>query len=268
MILSRRIWLSLQTPPSTYWAGLVRDQDSDRYAYSPWAYVTVALLLLSAGTVFIVSGVLWGMFVAANTARALTHERRRDALDLLAITPLGHAGVQWHIFASILHYDIDPVHFNGLRRLAISVVVLPLGLLMPLLALVMFVDRSAVTLDTFFWLMLWVSLIPVVYLDPIYGLLVGGLVAILTGQRVRGDAAMQAVAVTVALKVAGYALAGIPAFVLLPLVWRGLNVWGWLSVLSIPLVALVLFVAYHETLLWLLWRRVARQAGSFIPVSG
>jgi hypothetical protein len=222
----------------------------------------VALLLLSAGTVFIVSGVLWGMFVAANTARALTHERRRVALDLLAITPLGQAGVPWHIFAGILHYDIDLVHFNGLRRLAISVVVLPLGMLMPLLALLMLVDRSAVSLETFFWLMIWVALIPAVYLDPIYGLLVGGLVAILTSQRVRGDAAMQAVAVMIALKMMGYALAGLSAFVLLPLIYRGLGLWGWLAALTIPLVAALLFIAFHEAVIRVLWRGVENQIGN------
>jgi hypothetical protein len=247
--ISRWLWRALETPPSPYWGKLVTDPDVNRYTYSPWAYLTVALLVLSVGVVGLLNGLLWGMYVAANTAQALTHERKQAMFDTLAITPLGAGGVAWRLLASVLHYEIGLVHFLGLRKLVIAVLVLPLALLLSLLALVMAFDSTAVSLPKFCLLMCAVALIPVAYLDPIYGLLTGGLVALLASQRTRSDAALQAVVITLALQVVGYLIPAVAG----GLVFSGIGLLpervGWLAALTLPVWIGGTFAAVHEGML-------------------
>jgi hypothetical protein len=253
---TRYLWSNLQTAPLPYWAALVTQSDSERYAYTPWAYLTVVLFLVTAGGIFLFSGLVWGMFMAVRVAQVLARGDNQPTLDVLSITPLGPLGVTWQVLASVLHYDIDLGHFLGLRRLVISILTLPLSVLLPLIALVMLVDPRVVDLPTFFAMTIVLALLPVTYLDPIYGLLIGGLIASLSARHARSDAPVQAAALTLGVQLVLYVVPGLVAFVGLPLGYRFLRIWGWAVVATPPLVATGLYIGLHELLIARLWREV------------
>ena len=254
---ARQLWLKLQRPPSPYWRSLIADAQSERYTYTPWAYVSVFLILVSLGSVLLVNGALWGMFIAARVARVMSHNGQ--ALETLSVTPLGQSGVGWQVVASVVHDDIQLEHFLGLRRLAISILVLPLALILPVLALVTLLEPGYMNLNRMLILMAVLSLLPVAYLDPIYGLLTGALVAILAARHSASDAQAQALSITLGLHLSAFALPALLAFVGMPLLYRGLGLWSGLAALSLGLIAVGGYIGLHEGCIRFLWRRVQEQ---------
>ncbi len=252
-----RLWSDVQQAPDARWAFLVADR-YERSGCSPWAYVSLFVLVLSAGTLTILTGSLWGLLSAYRTARVITHDNHRDTLDLLAITPVGAIGVYWLIFKLIVHHEIDLGQFEGLRRLGLSVLGFPLALFILIIGTVALANPKILTGQVLVLLAVWIALVPIVYLDPLYGLMSGGMVALLVATWLRSDAYLAAMCVFL------LAHLGITLVSLLPAVsvlWWGadLGVWG---LMGIPLGVNALYICQHEALIWGLRRGLQRRLGS------
>lgn len=263
-LLTWQLWDGLQKPPDTRWQSIIADR-YERHGCSPWAYLTVVILVLSLGMVVLFTGVIWGIFSAYRTVRVITHERNRHTLDLLSITPVGASGVRWLIFAVTLHFDIDLRHFNGLRRLVVSVVGFPLMMFMLIFAVLWLFGPADYGVMVFYFVLLWVTLIPLVYLDPVYGLITGGLLGILAPTYLRRDAHVLAIGGMIALQVSIYLLTFALGFGLPLLLLDHLR--QIVLMLLLPLTTLTLYITLHELITLLLWQAVARRVGDRLAPS-
>ncbi|MBZ0295580.1 MAG: hypothetical protein K8L99_23690 [Anaerolineae bacterium] len=263
-LLTWQLWDGLQKSPDARWQTLIADR-YDRHGFSPWAYLTVVMLVLSIGTLVLFSGVIWGLFSAYRTARVITHERNRDTLDLLSITPVGASGVRWLIFAVTLHFDIDLRHFDGLRRLVLSVVAFPFVMFILILSVLWMFSAADYGTSVLYPVLLWLTLIPLVYLDPVYGLITGGLLGILAPTYLRTDAHILAMGGVILLQVGVYALTFGLGFGLPLLLLDRLHLFG--LTLLLPLLALALYIALHEFLTLWLWQVIARRVGDRLAPS-
>ncbi len=258
-----QLWADLQDMPDERWKFLVADR-YERSGYSPWAYVSLFLLVLSAGSLVIFTGSLWGLFSAYRTARVITHENNRDTLDLLAITPVGASGVFWLIFKLTVHYDIDLGQFVGLRRLGLSVLCFPLLLFTGIIGAVALANPEVLTNNVLSLFAIWIALVPMVYLDPVYGLISGGLVAMLVTTYFRTDAYMVAMSGFISGHILITVLSFLPAIILTPAGDALLMNSGFWRVLLIPLLINGIYIFLHESIIWLLRWGLQKRVGVYV----
>ena len=252
-----RLWADVQQAPDARWAFLVADR-YERSGCSPWAYVSLFVLVLSAGTLTILTGSLWGLFSAYRTARVITHDNHRDTLDVLAITPIGAIGVYWLIFKLILHHEIDLGQFEGLRRLGLSVIGFPLALFILIIGTVALANPEILTQHVLVLLAVWIALVPIVYLDPLYGLISGAMVALLVTTWLRSDSYLVAMCVFLLAHLGITIVSLLPAVIVL---WWGADLGVW-YLPGIALLVNVLYICLHEALVWGLRRGLQRRLGS------
>lgn len=254
-----QLWDDLQAAPDHRWKVLISDR-YERYGWSPWAYLTVALIVLSSGSLLLFTGAVWGLFSAYRTARVITHERQRAKLDLLSMTPVGASGVRWLILAVTLHHDIDLRHFQGLRRLALSVVAFPFLMFAFIIGTVWVFNPAVYGLSTWYLGLVWLTLIPLVYLDAVYGLLHGGLMGIVISTYTRSETPVLACGALLVAQVAAY-LAAVVAGLAPVGVSVVLGAAGWPVTIFAPVLALAAYLSVQEVITLKLWQQMEQRLG-------
>lgn len=244
-LTSQQLWQDLQDPPPRHWAR------SD----GPKSEQTALVLTFALSALALISGVILSTMVVYATADRGARARENGTFDLLAVIPAGGFGASWAIFGGYLHYSLT---LRTLRRMRVNavraVVVVGVVTLLPVLIPALEQGNTALVREGWSWLLFFIFLVPMMLFDYQYAVVSGGLIGILAPTYTGIDARVAAIFTAVMLHLTGYLIAAVTGALMLPVVYESLAISGWLADLSRPVLALLVFILYHEAGVLLLYR--------------
>ncbi len=242
--LSRDLWRELQRPPARHWGQPVERKDQN-----------ALVLAFALSALALISGVILSVLVVYRATDRIARARENDIFDLLAVTPAGGLGASWALFAASLHSGLTLRTLNRMRRNAV-LLVLGVGIvtLLPMFTSAQVAGSDILLTEAWSWLLFYLFLLPMMIFDHLYAVISGGLLSVLLPDYVRGEARIAALFAGVSLHLSGYMIAALTGALMLPVVYETMNVSGWLADLSRPLLALAVFVLFHEATVLLLDR--------------
>lgn len=264
-MLSWRLWRALQLMPEMQWS---RRMFSARFrrTTTPAPHITIPLVLLLFGSLYLLAGAIWGGVLAYKLCRVVARERAQGTYDTLVITPLGEWGVCWMFAIAILRFDAVLADLRT-ARIGALFVLLP-GVLCGVIGMGMTLAGG------FFPLVVPLALL--LAYNHIAAISTAALIAVLVAAWGRHDSALVAAALVVLLQTAALLILALAYAVLFPLVYTGVSLeaatWSAFRLLLAQTVTLLIsipaFVLAQELLLRGLWRMVQRQFDACLYIAG
>lgn len=260
LFISGDLWRTLQTPPSPHWTR----QRVERGRSNTLLFIAILTASL------LISGVMMSVMIVYRATDAISHDYEKGRFDLLAVTPPGGFGASWARLAGFLHYQLTLKTFNRMRFLAVGTLALIAGLTLITLFIPALQNPDAAMRDEAWqWLLFYLFVVVMTYLDHYYALVSGGLVSVLLPTIPNTDTRVLAIFVAVALHFTGYITAALTGGIIIPATYAAFGVSGWTADVVRAGLALLVFVLIHEVIVLLLYRTALERlnSGGLLPVT-
>jgi hypothetical protein len=233
--------------------------------------VIVALALMTGGVIILTvvcfapllllfAGTIAGLFVAVRTAGVIGVEQQRGRADVVGVTPVGVAGLNWAAICVIYYYSTTVRDVRDMARFMYQILLIGIwfGAFVSVLNWTRYIDEGQPALQSLFNAMqptVLVSMaLAVLYLDLIQSILLGGIAGMMgpAWAHDRLDAVGLALGAFLAAQLLSYAVVGVIAFMFVPRLYTVLG--GDSFGMTLGAMELITLFLLRDGLLFAMWR--------------